>query len=867
MSNVLQRTIFETPRDAEYFDCTELQRQTGQSSHLFAAVVLKELVDNALDAAETASRAPEVNIDVRRGAGLTIAVSDNGCGMAPDTVARILNYTTRTSDKSVYRSPTRGAQGNALKTVLGIPFALGGQAPVAIESRGVQHAIAARLDLAQRLRIEHTQGTTPTQLGTRVEVTLPAVYQYFFPRDWALGFALFNPHASVKIRESDERIEGAHGEGVSAADFYRPTVSFPDKWRKFLPTDATSPYWYDDQSFERLVFAYVETDKEAGRSRTLRDFVREFRGLTSTRKAKSVCDEFPSIARLADLEQRPDGVRPLLDAMRLHAAEPSHDVLGAVGEEHFRQRLNAAYGVKRIWYDRKRGFTRDGVPFVFEVALAETEECGRVHIGVNHSPSYDDPLASTTLRAGDLVAQGIEGFLQRAHAHPYEGEGVVNTALAAHLICPSLNFLDRGKTRVVGAGMEADIAAALWRVARTLYKEGERQRRGRVRQERESGRARRGLEYTQRDAVFTVLEDAWKHATGDGKYPVSARSLYYAVRPLIQAYTSKEVGYSYFSQTLLPAYQRERTEPLPGVYYEPAGILREPHDGKEVPLGTREVEAYQFPEYRYDKLLYIEKQGLWPMLQASRIAERYDMALVTGRGYATEAARALFERANHNESHQLFVLHDADPAGYNIALTLAEETQRMPSHRVEVIDLGFKLQEALDMGLQTETFTREADLPSRLQLTDLERDYFVGKRVSEKAWRCQRVELNAMTAPQTIEYIERKLQEHGATGKVIPPDSRLLEEAGHVYKDQMLELVVEAIDDLLGFDEIATVLADEYRSRAVLPEPRSYIEEAFTSERELSWKGAVIEGTTKSVAPYADEIREKAQRLAAGKLR
>jgi hypothetical protein len=43
----LKRTTFETSRAGEYFDARELQAQTGQPLQNFAAVALKELVDNA----------------------------------------------------------------------------------------------------------------------------------------------------------------------------------------------------------------------------------------------------------------------------------------------------------------------------------------------------------------------------------------------------------------------------------------------------------------------------------------------------------------------------------------------------------------------------------------------------------------------------------------------------------------------------------------------------------------------------------------------------------------------------------------------------------------------------------------------------
>jgi DNA topoisomerase VI subunit B len=54
MKPALQRTTFETPRASEYFSSQELQAQTGQPPYRFASVVLKEIVDNALDAAESA---------------------------------------------------------------------------------------------------------------------------------------------------------------------------------------------------------------------------------------------------------------------------------------------------------------------------------------------------------------------------------------------------------------------------------------------------------------------------------------------------------------------------------------------------------------------------------------------------------------------------------------------------------------------------------------------------------------------------------------------------------------------------------------------------------------------------------------------
>ena len=141
----LERQTFRTNRTLEYFSEKELTLQTGRGPDLWHLVIAKELVDNALDACEGKEILPEVHVKVN---AKEISVSDNGTGLGRDVVQGVIDYTVRVSTKDNYLSPTRGALGNALKSVLGIPFVLskGEQGQVEIISRGECHTIDVCVD-------------------------------------------------------------------------------------------------------------------------------------------------------------------------------------------------------------------------------------------------------------------------------------------------------------------------------------------------------------------------------------------------------------------------------------------------------------------------------------------------------------------------------------------------------------------------------------------------------------------------------------------------------------------------------------------------------------------------------------------------
>ena len=133
MAAILKRATLHTSRLLDFASEKELVAQTGHDRSAWPLVVLKELVDNAIDACEEAGIAPVVSIKVDS-AGIT--VEDNGPGLPAKTIKHVLDFSVRVSSREAYVSPTRGAQGNALKTIVAMPFVVDGErGHVEIESR------------------------------------------------------------------------------------------------------------------------------------------------------------------------------------------------------------------------------------------------------------------------------------------------------------------------------------------------------------------------------------------------------------------------------------------------------------------------------------------------------------------------------------------------------------------------------------------------------------------------------------------------------------------------------------------------------------------------------------------------------------
>jgi hypothetical protein len=324
-----------------------------------------------------------------------------------------------------------------------------------------------------------------------------------------------------------------------------------------------------------------------------------------------------------------------------------------------------------------------------------------------------------------------------------------------------------------------------------------------------------------KEAAAQIMEQAFMKVSGNGQYPANARQIMYAARPHIQNETGRELDDNYFTQTLLPDYIEENGVNW-DVVYDARGHFVEPHGKTSFGIGTLEVRHYlagfrepelidagfrqavvetSGPSGNFGAALFIEKEGFDPILKAAQIAQKFDIAIMSTKGMSVTAARALADEMCFEHDIPLLVLHDFDKSGFSIAGTLQRDTRRYEfQNSITVVDLGLSLADVEAMGLEAEyqhhpKATRRAlednlrtNGASEAEIAFMFRDF-------DRMRSTRRVELNAMTSPQFVAFVERKLRENGVA-KIIPDRELLAKVFAGIERGRRLAEAIEELDEI-----------------------------------------------------------------------
>jgi hypothetical protein len=206
-------------------------------------------------------------------------------------------------------------------------------------------------------------------------------------------------------------------------------------------------------------------------------------------------------------------------------------------------------------------------------------------------------------------------------------------------------------------------------------------------------------------------------------------------------------------------------------------------------------------------VLFIEKEGFLPLFERVKLAERYDIAIMSTKGMSVTASRLLVDRLCAEHQVPLLVLRDFDKAGFSIAGTLRRSTRRYQfQNTIQVVDLGLRLTDVTEWKLESESvFYGQANPKDNLRrngATAEEIEFLLRRRV----------ELNAFSSGDLIRWIEDKLREHGVA-KIIPDDATLAAAYRRTLEIRKLQMVLAQAGEQIHRDAEAAQLPDGLREQ------------------------------------------------------
>jgi hypothetical protein len=427
--------------DAELFTEAGLSRHLGVGRDSWPLAGFKKLLDDALDACEISGiNSPDIGVKIT---DTTLAIAYNGHDLLKAALSEYVLSSAESISESPYLTLSRQQNGNTLKSLLAIGLLVDGDSScIHVESRGQRHVIEVRHGTDREGPVLN-YAVQESDVITGIKITFfypPSIRSLFYTGQNDLSpagnlidnFAAFNPHVRIVLHEPP------HDWLIS----FGTKASCP-KWR---PHDCPSPHWYTNEQFRRLVVDVAHRQKWI----SVADFVSKFRGLSDPTPKDNVIDmarlekDMPLRDLCLDTADNQFNLERLLMAMKTQGELVTPQQLGILGKEHLDDWLANFAGVVSNSYDYfcLKGFDANNLPYVLEVAFARLSSGSRtITTGTNFTCNVGNPIPELE---DMLDACGISEL--------------ASVALLVHFACPRVDFVDRGKTRVI---LPADVLLRL----------------------------------------------------------------------------------------------------------------------------------------------------------------------------------------------------------------------------------------------------------------------------------------------------------------------------------------------------------------------------------------------------------------------
>ena len=686
---------FSFNREFDFVRLDGLRRVTGRPPHEWDIYIIKELIDNALDADEIMwygdpKQFPDIHIRIeyiklpaQKSQQLFISVSNRSLfpvGQLSDIFATQW-YTSR---KAFTKGLTRGALGNALKTLLGIPYALRHRVagdwspelkPLSILCNGTEYLPRFIVDSTdQTISFEFTEKEGRVTEGTVISIGLDH-FEQEMPRtleqiqQLAEEYNLCNPHFHFHWTvEIDDR-EWIHK--------YEADENPMSKYRGIAPVQ-----WYSPSAFQELLGALYRQQSTGKVDELSLDTVcRYFLGFedvanNSARKRKAVIESFgQDTLALEDIES--NTAMQLYSILCRHGPRFSSNQLGYIGFDHIKESLISALPVDG--YILYRIATDEGddpsVPFVIEAALVRLKEGKRqIRTAINFAPTYADPFLRCWLQAQIQDEEPVLGLRGLMDAYGFDEDNPV--FLLLHLICPNIEHHEFSKTEINHLPYKKVLSSLLHDL---LIAEKEAQEEEEMR-----------LEQT----IFQALDDILRDLAEDERFVfdqlLGKLRVQLGQDPALLAWLGNPDASSRL-RSYIANYQSQNTILTQYLAHLPVATLCLPiHPDRYYSISVDFASQELLDRHHVNKLLYVQPRELEPVAIENGWLCRMDMALLRSPA-GSEELKSVITRCVVNSNVPILVLHNADDAGRAIVDQMSTWLREHGLAPDRIIDVGLDI--------------------------------------------------------------------------------------------------------------------------------------------------------------------------------
>ncbi len=678
-------TPFSFNREFDFVRLDGLRRATGRPPHEWDIYIIKELLDNALDADDVLwqhdhTQYPIVRISIEytpipkmKAQQLEISVSNRAL-FPVELIEDIFNTMCYTSRKSFIKGLTRGALGNALKTLLGIPYALRNKVaddwqptlkPMSIRCGTMEYRPQYHInELKQQVSVECESRERKAVNGTVISIGVDN-FQQEQPRTLedlktlAQQYHLCNPHASfawsVKL-----------GDNLWTRK-YQPDQHWARKFQGIAPI-----HWYSQTAFQDVLGALYRRqngDLEDGQI-ALERVYESFTPSENIAEIARACDFEKNSLTSADIEGTVGNklYRVLLDHSPYF--EPSQ--LGCIGSKHIRASITSTFDLDgELCYHCIASKDPD-MPFVLEAAAAHVKAGKRqIWTAMNFSPTYDDPFRCRKLIAPVLSGESVFGLRGLLDAYGVSEETPLLIFL--HLICPNIKHHEFSKTEIDHLPFKEDLGKLLDYVLTELQQK----------QEEDALQ----LEETVSQIIATILSEV---KAGER---FILPQLVAQVQRRLQDHSQyiawlKRIDAPLRLQNAIVQYLNANTTLSQSIARPPMSTLTVPlHPDRHFQLSTEHLSQEILDKHSVNKILYIQERELETVVIENNWLCQMDMALL----HNPQELGRLQDVLHHCLSTcqvPVMIWYNADNMDHNLMEQVRGWFIQRPTDMKRLVDLG-----------------------------------------------------------------------------------------------------------------------------------------------------------------------------------